>query len=48
MRGASAKILITLATLPAAPLLMAAGVIVGAAFAIKCIYLWLEFVWEGM
>ena len=44
----SAHILITLATLPAVPILMLAGAIVGAAFAVKAVYLWLEFVWEEM
>ena len=44
----SAHILITLATLPVLPILVVAGAIVGAAFAVKALYLWLEFVWEEM
>jgi hypothetical protein len=45
---ASAKILVTLVTLPVVPLLIVAGLVVGAAVAIKMAYLWFEFVWEGM
>jgi hypothetical protein len=44
----SARILAVLATLPVIPLLLAAGAILGAAVAVKAIYLWIEFVWEGM
>lgn len=44
----SAKILVTLATLPAIPLLLLAGAIFGVFIGLKAMFMWIGFVWEEL
>lgn len=46
--NASAKVLVTLATIIALPLFLFFGLGLGVLVALKCLYVWLDFVWNDI